>query len=391
MKILARIQQMAASEILSFIDAATYERIKKEDRKPIFRAYVIGHEGISEGSAVGMGKIVKRWYASAIAKLYEKLKLGLKLFHNHAATNEHEGRAVIGELVGKALKDINERQTAIAITYIKPQYRNLPLDIASIEANIRLSGSEDVYDVDVDEITGIALGNSALNQPGFIGATLLSQIQAFAHDKARFNSHAGGQSMELNSIDEIRQFIKAQKAKPSDLFDLNDLADDEAVKGFIEQVKRSEKKAFDAQRYRTEGELDEKRIALQKELESAKKSLAEKDSLIAKAQVPQLFEKVAAARKLDKKQKDFIAPTLDKFEPKKIDEIEKELNLHLDSQLLELKRFETLYGVKSENSAQQNAADDQKKDSGTGPEQRKEEPQGDDKYLLPEFNPMLPR
>jgi hypothetical protein len=36
--------------------------------------------------------------------------------------------------------------------------------------------------VGVDNVTGIALGNSKLDTPGFPGATLLGQLQAFAKE-----------------------------------------------------------------------------------------------------------------------------------------------------------------------------------------------------------------
>jgi len=193
--------------------------------------------------------------------------------------------------------------------------------------------------------------------------------------------------MEFNSLDELRQLIKAQKTKPSDLFDLDDLAEDAVLKGYIDQIKKNQYGAGAAHLRRTEEEFDKKRKEFEDENAKLKKEIAARDSQLAKAQIPNLFEKVAAARKLEPKQKEFIAPTLDKFEPKKIDEIEKELNLHLDSQLLELKRFEQLYGVKGDEQQQSG----EKKDSGSAPEQRKEAPAGDDKYLMPEFNPMIPR
>jgi len=46
---------------------------------------------------------------------------------------------------------------------------------------VNINPDDNVHDVDVGDITGIALGNSAVEKPGFAGATLLSQIQAFAN------------------------------------------------------------------------------------------------------------------------------------------------------------------------------------------------------------------
>ena len=181
MRIRAKLLHMAESEIKSIIPHDIYSEIKQTDPHPVFRAYVIGHEGEATATWPGVGKIVKNWFSSAINKIAKKLQYGLKIFHNHAETNEHEGRTPIGELVGKTIKTIKDRVNAIAITYIYPQYRNLPLDVASIETTVDIDMNDSgVYGVNVEDVTGIALGNSAVDQPGFSGATLLSELQAMA-------------------------------------------------------------------------------------------------------------------------------------------------------------------------------------------------------------------
>jgi len=180
MRFTAKLQQMAASEITAIIPNDVYTEIKQRDPAPLFRAYVIGHEGEATGKIVGMGAKILHWFSSAINKIVEKLQYGTKIFHNHGPTNENEGRNPIGELVGKVVKTIKDKINAIAIMYIYPAYRDLPLDVASIEADINMNLDDSVHDVDVGDITGIALGSSAVDKPGFADATLLSEIQAFA-------------------------------------------------------------------------------------------------------------------------------------------------------------------------------------------------------------------
>jgi len=41
----------------------------------------------------------------------------------------------------------------------------------------------EVVVVDVEDVSAIALANGEVEQPGFPGATLLGQLQAFARDK----------------------------------------------------------------------------------------------------------------------------------------------------------------------------------------------------------------
>lgn len=180
MRFTAKLQQMAASEIMNIIPNDIYEEIKQKDPHPLFQAYVVGHEGEATGTMAGIGTKVFNWFSSAINKLWQKMVYGTKIFHGHNIDSSHEGRQSIGEVVGKTIKTIKERVNAIAITYIYPEFRDLPLDVASIEADVRINPDDNVHDVDIGDITGIALGNSAIEKPGFAGATLLSQIQAMS-------------------------------------------------------------------------------------------------------------------------------------------------------------------------------------------------------------------
>jgi|GEM_PF-5239442 len=183
MRIRATLLFMAESEIKAMIPPYYFADIKRRDPKPLFKAYVVGQEGQAEASWVGVGKVVKNWFKDAIGKLVRKIYAGLKLFHNHEETNEpDETRTEIGEVAGSRAKMIDGKFSAVIAAYIYPEYKDLPLDIASIEADIIVNNdvSDDIHAVDVDEVTGIALGNSAVNKPGFPGATLLGELQAFA-------------------------------------------------------------------------------------------------------------------------------------------------------------------------------------------------------------------
>ena len=179
-KFSAKLQQMASSEIINIIPNDIYEEIKQRDPHPLFQAYVVGHEGEATGEIVGMGTKVLNWFSSAINKIWKKLIYGTKIFHGHNVDSSHEGRQSIGEVVGKAIKTIKERVNAIAIMYIYPEYRDLPLNVASIEVDMDINPDGSVHDVNVGDITGIALGNSAVDKPGFADAGLLSQIQAMS-------------------------------------------------------------------------------------------------------------------------------------------------------------------------------------------------------------------
>ena len=136
MKFTAKLQQMAASEIMNIIPNDIHEEIKQKDSHPLFQAYVVGHEGEATGNVVGGGTRILNWFSSAINKLWKKLSYGTKIFHGHNPDSSHEGRQSIGEVVGKVVKTIKNKVNAIGIMYIYPEYRGLPLDVASTSTKL---------------------------------------------------------------------------------------------------------------------------------------------------------------------------------------------------------------------------------------------------------------
>ena len=187
----AELQNLAKKDILEMVPTDTLARIKTTDAKPEFKVYCVGHEGVANAQELSFGtKVVKAYHyvKNMIFKLGERLQFGTPIFNNHGETNDHTGRQQIGELVGKSVKMIGDKISALAVTYIYPQFSKLPLDVASIEGEVEYTpkgiSSGDV--IDIHKITGIALGSSQMNTPAFPGATLLGTLQAFSKE-SQFN------------------------------------------------------------------------------------------------------------------------------------------------------------------------------------------------------------
>lgn len=342
MKFIAQLQQMAASEIMNIIPSEIYQEIKEKDPTPIFRAYVVGHEGEATGKKVGAGTIVKNWFSSAINKIVEKLQFGTKVFHGHGPTNEQEGRLPIGEIVGKIAKRIKEKLNAIAITYIYPEYRNLPLDVASIEADINIDPTRDsVEAVDVAGVTGIALGNSAVEKPGFAEATLLAQMQAFA-DHSQFNTGGGN----MPTLEEIKKFVGEEGISPSEIFGRDSLVDDPVIKGYVDEQRKMASSGEFAHRKRTDEAFDKAR----KEWEEKEKKFQDEVNGLkiegAKVKAADLFGTKIKERKLDDKQTKFIKAKQEGFAPKEVDNLEKEVDKFLDDTLEDYKNTAKIFGHK---------------------------------------------
>lgn len=353
LKITGLIQEMAASEIMSYIDAGTYERIKNIDPHPLFRAYSIGHEGESEGKIVGIGYIIKKWVKGAIQMLSDKLVVGTKIFLGHVkGTNEHIGRTSIGEVVGKTIKTIKDKLHAIGIIYINKEYRDKHLDVSSIEADADFEVVQDGFKtkanaIRINEVTGIALSSSKniFEKPGFPGATLQAQIQELV-DLAEQEKITllGGEKM---TVEELKKIIQQEGITPSEIFGKSELIADSVVSDHVDKEKKragfSERKQANGKVSDAEKDSEKKILKLEKELGE------EKNKNLKREAKDSLKTKMEDGRKLDDKQKTFIEFDFDKkFDIKDPEKWEKELDAFIDSRLEEYNKNLEILGLKKE-------------------------------------------
>jgi hypothetical protein len=364
---------MADGEILSMIPASQYARIVELDPHPVFRVYGVAHEGSSTGSLVGVGTVVKNWFKNAIEKLYSKIQEGTKLFHLHNENNSHDNRQPIGEVVGKKLTTISDRLTSVVAAYIYPEYRDLHLDVASIEADIVYSKSANGIDIDdVAALTGIALGNSAVNKPGFAGATLLGCLQAFAK-----NEPGKGEQMTLA---ELKELISREKYSPSDLFTEDALIGAPVVKEHVKKEKQGEYE----HRRRVEKEFDTYKDDVKKEKDGFTKSLSDVQRENLKFKVGGVFKEAAGKRQLDDKQVKFIEKKLEKFNPQDPAKFNEEVDKFVEEGLKEYtEATEIITGKKPEQKSPGVGAADTNKTAGAQTE--------GEKLTEPETNPLIPK
>ena len=387
MRIKATLRYMAANEIAAMIDADRFRQIKQLDPKPIFKAFVVGHEGEAQGVMLGVGNVIKRWFKSAVQSLFAHINKGLQLFHGHAeGTNDTAGRQAIGEVVGKRLMSISGRLSAVVACYIYPSFKHLPLDVASIEAEVDMDEDpkRGLYVADVARVTGIALASSAIETPGFPGATLLGQLQAFA------KSHNIGDVMEI-TIEDVRSFLKAEPVKPSDLFGVEDLTSDPAVKGFVETENRRAVAGEYAHRKRTEEGFDKTRQELEAKVKAAEERVASLAIESAKSKVGDLFAKRKTERKLTDQQARFIEGRLSRFALSKAEALDQEFDTFLDQQIDDFKQVAEVFGVKQsgDRDGKENGGDG---DRGTGPSDTADAPAldgPDSEYLDPAKNEFI--
>jgi len=188
---------------------------------------------------------------------------------------------------------------------------------------------------------------------------------------------------DVVTIDQIRDLIKAEsgRIKPSDLFGAEVLADDPSVKGLIETENRRAVAGEYAHRKRGEEGFDKTKAELEKQLNDLKAEANTLRIATATGKVRPLYDAQKATRKLTDKQAAFIEGRLEKFKPTKPEDVEKEFNFYLDSEVDEFGKIAKLMGIEEKPI--------EAKGGGTGPEDK---PAGDatlNKYLDPAKNPFI--
>lgn len=333
MFLLAEVQEMAESEIRLLVDPQRLAEIRKTDAKPHVRAYVVGHEGFSKGKLLGIGDKIKTWYRQAIQKLVEKLKIGTKIFSGHEpGTNDHQGRIQVGELIGKTVKYIDGKMKAIAAIYLRPEFTKNKFDVPSIEGDLIIQKNGDQIEVaDVSEISGIALGDSDQNKPGFPEAQLLTSFQMFAGQ---------GNEVKMN-LKELKAEIKNAGYTIEEIWEKGDLENDP----FISEIRReARKKSKDDGEFRNDPKLEKEleriktsNLAL---VEENKKHQLKNQKAELQAKLPGIFDQ----RKLDDKQKAFVQKQFEKFSIDS-DKPEESLQKFMDSCITEYKELTMLFGI----------------------------------------------
>lgn len=338
-KTVVQLQLMASADILQYIPPETLGMIQKKDDHPLFRAYIVGEEGNATPRIVGGGSKVLNWLRSAISTMVQKLQYGTKIFLNHGTTNEHTGRTVVGELVGKALEYVGGKMQAIAVTYIYPQHRDVPADAASIEAEIEIdpSGRSNVVEgVHIQNITGIAVGDSRLVKTAFPAAGLVAQLQAF---ETQGNENQGGRM----TVEQLKEEIVKGRVKPSEVFSREELIRDEIVRDHtLEQLKGE---------YVLRMKTKEKLEALEKEVpeKMAKLEKENKDLRQARAsdRAQSISQAIISERKMPENKAKFVALQMPKFavEGDAVDDaaLKAQLNKFIDAQIDEFGKLEAVF------------------------------------------------
>ena len=347
----AVLQNMSKDAVMEMIPGDTVTRIKQMDASPEFRVYAIAHEGEVSGKEVGFGQRVVQYFRDAIVQVSEKIKLGTKFFLGHNSDNSTAGREDVGEVVGKSLKVIDGKMYALAAAYIKPEHRTKTLDIASFEGVVGMNANDSRV-LEIESVTGIALGNSKFAAPAFKGATLLATVQNYLSK--------GGDKMDK---EEIKKAIAEGKFSITDFF-----SDDEIVN--CDPARKARQTEYEHAK-RVEKSLGEERakvLDLTKEKTELTTKIGQLNETLNTTKASDLVKGSIATRKLSEQQTKFIDKHMSKFKSEKEgDELKLDVERFIDSQLKEYDDYtELITGKKPETKSENNEETNEEGASKTG-------------------------
>ena len=318
-------------------------RVKETDPSPEIRVYSIGHEGTANMHLPGIGNKTFTWIQAAVQWLADRLNLGTAVFDRHdPSTNAHDGRTQIGQVIGKSVKHIGDRLNTLAAIHIFPQFKSRPLDVASIEAEIEYDHDQyQAWPTQIHNVSGIALSNSGIDNPGFPGATLLGAVQAYVQ---AFGSDIKGD--KLMNLSDVKQAVKELGLKPTQIFDVGDIMGDTGV---VEKVKEEKATLWGtSERFKQERDELKDRVA---KLEGDK-AKAERDLQIntMQSKSSSVIDSILndAERKLDDKAKTFVKRNLKSFKTEAVndDGLKADLVKFVDATVVEYKELaKDVFGV----------------------------------------------
>ena len=204
------------------------EKVESLKGKGVLQAYLLAHEGTSRPKVLGEGSQVLRWPRATIRTLTDRIKAGTKFFVSHKdGSNDHDGRQPVGEVLATFLKEIGGKLSNIIIGHFENEKEIEDLDVCSMEADIRTD--TDIVS-DINEVSGIALGNSDRDHPAFPGAMRLAMVQCFDTKPGEGRTKMGDQI----TFEQVKTVVRDLNIFPHQLFTLEDFKNDNLLKKIFE-------------------------------------------------------------------------------------------------------------------------------------------------------------
>jgi len=309
------------------------EKLTALKGKGVLQAYTAAHVGQSRPKVLGEGVKTIQWTKAAVQRLAQKIKSGTKFFVGHGEDNSHKGRKEVGEVLTSFVRDISGRLSGVVIGHFPDKSSVAEMDVCSVEADVDVD-KDNYYVDDVNEVSAIALGASAIDNPAFPGAVRLASVQCFDEPE---NTHPERDTKMEVTFRDVQDFIKERNVFPHQLYNADDLRNDREFNQLFESSK----------------ELEDKNKALQKELEDTKKLFGESESKVKLSTAKERFQSLIPEN-LTEKQKTFI---LNRFKPESIVELsDEDVKAYIENEKKDFAETAKLFGVTDSSQSEKSAS-----------------------------------
>lgn len=378
-----QIQQFSDEDTLRMIDKFALAEIKKANAKPTIHVFAVAHEGETNPTILGLGTRVVQFFKDAIIGIHNKVFIGTPVFKQHGKDNSHDGRNRVGEIVGKSLKFMKGKLYSLAAVYIYPDYQKEEFNVASIEANVEMrQNGNSLEAVEVVDVSGLALSNSAVERPGFPDAILLKAIAAFEETLQRKTGET-----DMKTLEEVREAIKAGGYAPGKVYSSEELADDRAVKTIVKEAK-TEESGFGTRKAK---ELDDYKKATEAELTTLRTTNSKQSAELFTLKSTDKVNGFLAEKKVSDKAKAYINLQLKKaaIAGDTDEDRSKSLTTVLAAALEEATALGLQEAPTTDESKSSSQGSEQKTDKGAGPTQKSASSVPAD--MDPKSNPFIPQ
>jgi len=161
-----------------------------------------------------------KWPRIIIQRLAEKIKEGTKFFIGHGETNSNDNRESVGEVLASFVKEIAGKLSNVIIGHFPEKEKVEDMNVCSMEADVYTDDENIVGEI--NDVSGIALGNSDRSNPAFPGALRLNMVQCFAkEDKPK-----PGEGDKDMTFEEVKDAIRKMNIRPWQIYTLEDMKED---------------------------------------------------------------------------------------------------------------------------------------------------------------------
>jgi len=334
------VDQFSREEILAMIPGETLAEIKQKDAHPFFQVYSVAHEGTTRPlTIIGDSPAPISWPRRAINSIKNLVLKGVKFFMGHNADNSTQGRRALAEVVADQQREIDGVLHHVVIAHVPPENVEeiKKYNVCSQEAacNIYTDEAGSVIVDSVDKITGIALANSAEEQPGFPGALRLGMIQAFEEGQGEGEKTIKGEpkKMELKDYDftVLVNELRNRNVAPLQVFSIDEIKSDKNFAPIFKEVE-------ELKEYKTKFEEKEKEF-LDLKTENEKLTID-----LGKTTAKERLEKMLDEKKATERQKSFVLKRAGAL----ADVSDKGLESFIDNKLEDYKTSVEILGVEEE-------------------------------------------